>query len=134
MNTLYIREALSKIVEVIMKYILFILRNPFDFDGRARRTEYWIFSVFYFIISVTLILISMKYMLFIYKGNFLLQNIFGLIMYFPLLSVSIRRYHDVNKSGWNMFIPIYNLILLLRAGTVGRNDYDVDPRDERYYS
>lgn len=117
-----------------MKYILFILRNPFDFDGRARRTEYWIFSVFYFIISVTLILISMKYMLFIYKGNFLLQNIFGLIMYFPLLSVSIRRYHDVNKSGWNMFIPIYNLILLLRAGTVGRNDYDVDPRDEGYYS
>ena len=36
--------------------------------------------------------------------------------------------HDVNKSGWYQFIPIYGIILLITAGTEGTNDYGEDPK------
>jgi uncharacterized membrane protein YhaH (DUF805 family) len=36
--------------------------------------------------------------------------------------------HDVNKSGWYILIPIYNLILCCTDGTNGPNDYGPDPK------
>jgi uncharacterized membrane protein YhaH (DUF805 family) len=36
--------------------------------------------------------------------------------------------HDVNKSGWYILIPIYNLILCCTDGTIGPNDYGPDPK------
>ncbi len=36
--------------------------------------------------------------------------------------------HDVNKSGWYILIPIYNLILACTEGTKGHNDYGNDPK------
>jgi uncharacterized membrane protein YhaH (DUF805 family) len=36
--------------------------------------------------------------------------------------------HDVNKSGWFILIPIYNLILYCTAGTEGPNKYGSDPK------
>jgi hypothetical protein len=40
---------------------------------------------------------------------------------------SIQRIHDVNRSGWNVFVPVYSFILLIRDGTVGSNYYGNDP-------
>jgi len=36
----------------------------------------------------------------------------------------VKRMHDVNKSGWFILNPIYNLILLLTPGTAGPNRFD----------
>lgn len=58
-------------------------------------------------------------------------------IYFPialcifLFVQGIKRMHDVNKSGWYLFIPFYNLVLLLSSGTVGNNDYGIDPKPQR---
>ena len=47
-----------------------------------------------------------------------------------LLPAAFCSVHDVNKSGWFLLIPIYNLILALTPGTVGPNEYGADPKSE----
>lgn len=44
---------------------------------------------------------------------------------------AIKRAHDVNVSGWNLLIPIYNLFLLVREGTPGDNNYGINPRKSK---
>lgn len=46
----------------------------------------------------------------------------------PYIAVTVRRMHDVGKSGWFMLIPIYNLILTLTEGDRGSNQYGSDPK------
>ena len=56
-----------------------------------------------------------------------------LVLYPPLalayvIVQSIRRLNDVDKSGFWIFVPIYNVMLLARAGTPGPNPFSDDPR------
>ena len=59
----------------------------------------------------------------------LIGGIYTLISLIPSLSVTIRRLHDVNKSGWNLLwlitiiaIP-YVLYLEIKKGNDGPNNY-----------
>ncbi len=58
----------------------------------------------------------------------LLNSIYSLAVMIPGLAVGVRRMHDVNKSGWYILIPIYNLILACTDGTSGDNEYGEDPK------
>ena len=49
-----------------------------------------------------------------------------LIVVFNLIQ-GAKRMHDVNQSGWNYFVPFYNLYLVFLPGTRGNNDYGIDP-------
>jgi hypothetical protein len=53
----------------------------------------------------------------------LLLSIFGMIQ-------GIKRMHDLDKNGWYLFIPFYNLILALTPGTHGPNTYGQDPKSD----
>jgi len=53
----------------------------------------------------------------------ILTNIYHLAVIIPSIAVSVRRMHDVNKSGLYLLIPIYNLILAITDGTKGDNKY-----------
>jgi len=57
-----------------------------------------------------------------------LSIIFSIALLIPSLAVAIRRMHDVDKSGWFVLIPIYNLILACTEGSKGPNQYGVDPK------
>jgi uncharacterized membrane protein YhaH (DUF805 family) len=57
-----------------------------------------------------------------------LDLIYTLAVIVPIFAVSVRRMHDVSKSGWFCLIPIYNLILCFTAGTEGTNQYGPDPK------
>lgn len=35
-----------------------------------------------------------------------LSELFSLIVFIPSLAVSVRRLHDIGKSGWYIFVPI----------------------------
>jgi len=59
----------------------------------------------------------------------LLTNIYELAVFIPSIAVGVRRMHDINKSGWYLLIPIYNLILTLTDGTKGDNKYGPDPKE-----
>ena len=105
-----------------MKWYLKVLSNYAVFQGRARRREYWNFVLFNFIILVALEWLA-------FSNNLMFPYLIYLLATFmPSLAVSVRRMHDVNKSGWFLLIPIYNLILYCTKGTEGPNQYGADPK------
>lgn len=59
--------------------------------------------------------------------NFILPII--LILYIVIQGV--KRIHDTNKTGWFILIPLYNLILLFSKGTIGSNEYGIDPKPNK---
>lgn len=94
-------------------------KNAFNFTGRARRKEYWGPVLFNQIIVFLCIVIMMAIAIptlatstennispyfFIAPIMYLLMILFGLATFFPTLSSSIRRLHDVGKSGWWMLL------------------------------
>ena len=58
----------------------------------------------------------------------ILIYIYQLATLIPFIAVSVRRMHDVNKSGWFLLIPIYSLIIAITDGTKGDNKYGPDPK------
>lgn len=121
-----------------MDWFIYALQRFRDFDGRSRRKEFWNYILFYLLMSI---------------GATFLDNIFGFsdvgdnvgpihslfvfIMLIPSIAVSVRRLHDVNKSGWFLlvgFIPIIGFIWLLiyylRPGDYGPNRFGPDPKEE----
>jgi len=107
-----------------MNYYLKVLQNYTNFNGRARRAEYWYFVLFNAIASIILSLIGLVI-------NFgLLGNIYSLAVMLPSIAVGVRRMHDVGKSGWFLLIPIYNFILAVTPGDVGNNEFGPDPKGQ----
>jgi uncharacterized membrane protein YhaH (DUF805 family) len=105
-----------------MNYYLAVLKNYANFNGRARRSEYWYFALFSTIISLILTYAGAA------AGTSMLGNIYSLAVLIPSIAVGVRRMHDVGKSGWFVLIPIYNLILACTDGTPGDNEYGTDPK------
>ncbi len=87
------------------------------FTGRATRSEYWYFVLFLIIVAILSNFISLL------MGSDLAGLIIQVIFWIPSLSVSIRRMHDVDKSGWFILVPIYSFILTIRESTVGPNRF-----------
>lgn len=100
-----------------MNYYLKVWQNFANFDGRARRAEYWMFFLFNMIISTVLQLVATE-----------LYYIYFLAVLVPSIALAIRRMHDVGKSGWYILIPIYNFILAVTEGDKGPNGYGEDPK------
>jgi uncharacterized membrane protein YhaH (DUF805 family) len=105
-----------------MNYFLQGLKNYAKFSGRARRSEFWYFMLFSTIISLILNIIGIA------TGLTFLSYIYSLAIFVPTLAVWARRMHDVNKSGWYMLIPIYDLVLACTEGTQGENNFGADPK------
>jgi uncharacterized membrane protein YhaH (DUF805 family) len=91
------------------------------FAGRATRSEYWWFQLFYFMTAVLLGIVSSKLPA---------LNIVLLAFVIPGISVLVRRLHDINRSGWWYWIaliPLVGIIILIywlvQPGTQGSNDF-----------
>lgn len=104
-----------------------------DFNGRARRKEYWMFCLFNFIISFVIgVIAGLTGM---YELIYL-SYIYGLAVFIPSLAVCIRRLHDVGKSGWMyliVLIPIIGVIWLIilfcTDSQYGPNEYGENPKN-----
>lgn len=105
-----------------MNYYFAVLTKYAIFSGRARRSEYWYFALFTTIISVVLMIVDSV------LGGAFLNSIYSLGVFIPSIAVGVRRMHDVNKSGWFILIPFYNLYLCCIDGTSGENAYGEDPK------
>ncbi len=115
-----------------MNWYLTVLKQYATFSGRARRKEYWMFT-----------LINMIIMLAIYITATVLEApilgiiflIYVLALFIPNLAVTVRRLHDTNRSGWWFFISlvpfvggIVLFIFLVIEGTNGENQFGADPK------
>ena len=87
------------------------------FEGRASRSEFWFFTLFYLIVSVVAGIVEGV------TGIVGLGYVTVLAMFIPSITVTCRRMHDTGRSGWFQLVPIYNLILALTPSNPGTNKY-----------
>lgn len=80
-----------------------------DFSGRATRSEYWYFYLFVLIADLVLS----------YSHVAIVESYGSLIFLIPMFAVATRRMHDVGKSGWWLFFPIMNIVLLCTPTKLG---------------
>jgi len=105
-----------------------VLKKYAQFSGRARRQEFWMFTLFNLIITVALMIIGGV------VGFPLLSTIYSLAVLLPSLAVGVRRLHDTNRSGWFMLlclIPLVGLVLiyfLALEGEKQENAFGPDPK------
>lgn len=123
-----------------MKWYLSVLKNYANFNGRARRKEYWMFVLFNLIFAVCAMIIDnalgiadkdMRY------GP--IYGLYALATLLPSLGVAVRRLHDVGKSGWFLLLAlipiigsIWLLVLLVTDSRPGSNEYGPNPKELAY--
>ena len=113
-----------------MQWFMEVLKKYAVFEGRARRSEYWYFFLFYILFYIGIVIIETMLGIAGPTGDGgILSWIYSLGMLVPSLAVAVRRVHDVGKSGWFILIPIYNFILMVTPGEVGENEYGPDPKN-----
>jgi uncharacterized membrane protein YhaH (DUF805 family) len=106
--------------------------NYVNFSGRAIRSEYWYWVLFTIIASAVTAFIDTSFFA-LDSGVMPLNNIFGLITFVPSLAISLRRLHDIDRTGWWILIgfTVIGLVLLIywacQKGTPGPNRYGPDP-------
>lgn len=105
-----------------------VLTNYVGFSGRARRSEYWWFFLFQVIVSVIMnVVVSVT-------GVMLLSTLVSLALLLPGLAVSVRRLHDIDKSGWWLLIALTGvgiIVLIVWAAQdsqAGDNKYGPNPK------
>ena len=108
------------------EYFVKVYKNYANFEGRARRSEYWYYTLFYYLIAIVLIFVDQA----IGSEIGIVGLVFALGSLIPSIAVGVRRMHDVGKSGWYLLIPIYNLVLACTNGNVGANEYGYDPKGD----
>lgn len=125
-----------------MEWYVKVLRQYADFKGRARRKEYWMFTL------INLIIYGIFWALMAGIGastsnpnSTLAMVIFGVIalyglgVFIPGLAVTVRRLHDTGRSGWWILInlvpfigAVIMLVFLVQDSQVGDNQYGTNPK------
>ena len=126
-----------------MNWYIKCLKEYVNFNGRARRKEYWMFVLFNSIISLVLTFADHLLKLqvdFDFLGSpsqiGILASIFALAVLLPGIAVCVRRLHDIGKNGWYCLIylipligTIWLIVLMCKEGQSGANQYGPDPKE-----
>ena len=110
-----------------------------DFNGRARRKEYWMFALWN---AIIVLVIGALFGFLGRNGSgievgIMMQavSIYNLLVLIPSVAVAVRRVHDMGKSGFWVFLGfvpvigwIWLLIYLVTDSTKGDNEYGPNPK------
>jgi uncharacterized membrane protein YhaH (DUF805 family) len=114
-----------------MDWYLAVLKQYAVFQGRARRKEYWMFTLFNIIAYIACSIVDGV------LGMMLFTPIYALAVLLPSLAVTIRRLHDTDRSGWWILIALVpaigGIILLIFTcleGTAGDNRFGANPKQD----
>lgn len=106
-----------------------------DFKGRARRSEYWYFYLFYMLLFLPPYIMMVvgstsRHLEEVAITGAVIVLLESLVFFLPTLAVFVRRMHDIGKSGWNWLwsmLPIIGSIVLLvflcQEGDHNANEY-----------
>ncbi|MCU4413702.1 DUF805 domain-containing protein [Acinetobacter sp. WU_MDCI_Axc73] len=134
------QENLNKAKEVLNKWeqgeanyhqaIVTCFKKYAVFSGRARRSEFWFFQLFCFVATL----------IFAYAGRKSeFMDMLGILFFFatllPIIAVTVRRLHDLGRSGWLVLvtlIPVVGVLLVLfwatQDGNPDHNQYGPSPK------
>ncbi len=124
-------------IESLKAWYLKVIGQYADFNGRARRREYWSFFLVNIVIIIVLSVLAgilgavADFLGLLGYGVYMLYSLAVLI---PGLAVSVRRLHDTGKSGWFLLIALiplvglYLIYLMTVEGDRGDNAYGPDPK------
>ena len=122
--------------QITMEWYLEVLKKYAVFAGRARRKEYWFYTLFNVIIS--LVLATVDKMIVSPNGEFgmgLLSIVYSLGTLIPSLAVAVRRLHDTDHSAWWLLIvlvpiigPLVLLYFFVQEGNPSQNEYGSNPK------
>lgn len=111
-----------------------VLSKYVTFNGRARRSEYWWFALFYVILAIVASIIDAS------MGTDAgrtgpVTSILSLVLLLPSLAVGVRRLHDIGRKGWWILlglIPLVGTIILIvwfcKDSDAGPNAYGPSPK------
>ncbi|NDY55401.1 DUF805 domain-containing protein [Desulfovibrio sulfodismutans] len=109
------------------------LRKYATFSGRASRAEFWYFTLAVWLLSILAMVLDQALFGSGSTENSImpLTSVFQVVVFLPVLSVSVRRLHDVNRSGWWYLIALTGVGFLLllywfvKKGADGENAYSL---------
>lgn len=113
-----------------MKWYLHVIQKKYlEFNGRAHREEFWMFTLINFLVSLALGVVGGL------VGFDSLQGLYGLAVLLPSIAVAIRRLHDTSRSGWwflLVLLPVIGWIILIvfyaQDSHAGDNAYGANPK------
>jgi uncharacterized membrane protein YhaH (DUF805 family) len=118
-----------------MNWYLTALKKYAVFSGRSRRKEYWMFCLFSLIFAAAAMAVDGVLGSAIGVGYRVVYMLYSLAVFIPSIAVSVRRLHDVGKSGWFLliaFIPligfIWLIILVCSDSEAGTTQYGPNPK------
>ena len=110
-----------------------LLKKYAVFSGRAQRKEYWFFILFYLIFTIAVAIVDVVLGT---ESIGLLSILYAVAMIVPSLAVTVRRLHDIGRSGWWIliaFIPIIGGIVLFVFAVLdsqeGENRFGPNPKE-----
>ena len=119
-----------------MDWYLMALEKYAEFQGRSQRKEYWMFTLFNFLAMVLLGAVGA-----LLGGGGegglgdVLQGLYGLGVLVPGIAVTVRRLHDIGKSGWwglVALIPLIGSLILIyfavKDSQPETNEYGPNPK------
>ena len=113
----------------IQQSVKTVLSNYAKFEGRSGRPEYWWWVLAYIIAAVIINVVGS-----IVGLGEILVNLLALAVLIPNIAVSVRRFHDIGKSGWWVLIGLIPLvgwiafIYFAAQPSVGPNEYGEGPQ------
>ncbi len=128
-----------------MEWMLMPFRRYAEFSGRSRRKEYWMFALFMFLLffGLSIVVTVLGLGADAESGTLGLLGGTGLIVFLllalavliPSVAVTVRRFHDLDKSGWFYLLnfipyvgPIIVFVMMCLEGTRGPNRFGPDPK------
>ncbi|RYV02669.1 DUF805 domain-containing protein [Shewanella sp. OPT22] len=111
-----------------MKHFIGGIKKYADFTGRARREEFWMYTLIYFVFNI--VIGTYEYV----SGSSWLGFVFAIFMFLPSIAMGARRLHDTGRTGWWQLIgiiPLIGLIVLIIfycQDSHDDNDYGPNPK------
>jgi uncharacterized membrane protein YhaH (DUF805 family) len=125
-----------------MNWYLEVWRKGLDIHGRASRTEYWMFTLFNFIfVCCAAIMDNVVGTTFGYLPYGFIYLVYMVAVLIPSFTVTIRRLHDVGKSGWMLLLllipfigAVWIFVLTILDSEPGNNRFGPNSKEEGIYS
>jgi len=118
-----------------------MIKNLFSFEGRMNRAKYWLYIIAVTILAAVLFAIASGISIILPKIGIALMLIVAIASLWISFSIQIKRWHDLDKSGWMILlniIPILNIVAFVVTGffkgTTGSNRFGDDLLEENITS